>query len=183
MNCFPYKVSLYFTSDRKFKKIEKLMARGLDKVDLQILNHLQKKGRAQRNRLSEIVGLSVPSVSERMRKLEEKGLIQGYHAELNSRAFHFDIAAFVFVEVDGSDNYKNFVEKAGSEPEILECHSISGDGSHILKIRSKNTQSFEELLSTIQSWKGVSKTRSNIVLSSYKETHNIPIEKTIKPRK
>ncbi len=159
------------------------MARGLDEVDLQILNHLQKKGRAQRNRLSEIVGLSVPSVSERMRKLEEKNLIQGYHAELNSREFHFDITAFVFVEVDGSDNYQNFVDKADNEPEILECHSITGDGSHMLKIRSKNTETFEKLLSTIQSWNGVNKTRSNIVLSSYKETHNIPIEKTIKLRK
>ncbi len=159
------------------------MAKGLDKIDLQILNHLQEKGRAQRNVLSEIVGLSVPSVSERMRKLEEKDLIQGYHAELNSRKFNFDIAAFVFVQVDGSDNYKNVVEQAENEPEILECHSITGDGSHILKIRSENTQTFERLLSEIQSWKGVSKTRSNIVLSSYKETHNIPVEKTIKLKK
>lgn len=75
------------------------MARELDNIDLQILNHLQKKGRAQRNKLSEIVGLSVPSVSERMRKLEEKDLIQGYHAELNSRQFNFDIAAFVLLKL------------------------------------------------------------------------------------
>lgn len=156
------------------------MSRGLDKIDLQILKHLQIKGRAQRNKLSEIVGLSVPSVSERMRKLEEKDLIQGYHAELNARKFNFDITAFVFVEVDGSDNYDNMVKKAAEEPEILECHSITGDGSHIFKIRSENTETFEKLLSTIQGWKGVNKTRSNIVLSSYKETHNIPVEKTIK---
>ncbi|HLR76776.1 MAG TPA: Lrp/AsnC family transcriptional regulator [Balneolaceae bacterium] len=155
------------------------MPRGLDKIDLQILQHLQIKGRAQRNKLSEIVGLSVPSVSERMRKLEEKDLIQGYHAELNAKKFNFDITAFVFVEVDGSSNYKNIVEKAREETEILECHSITGNGSHLLKIRSKNTETFEELLSKIQSWEGVKQTRSNIVLSSYKETHNIPVEKTI----
>lgn len=159
------------------------MPRGLDKIDLQILQHLQVKGRAQRNRLSEIVGLSVPSVSERMRKLEEKDLIQGYHAELNARKFNFDITAFVFVEVDGSGNYSDLVKQAESESEILECHSITGDGSHILKIRSENTQTFEKLLSNIQSWNGVSKTRSNIVLSSYKETHNIPVEKTVKLKK
>lgn len=159
------------------------MARKLDKIDLQILNHLQKKGRAQRNKLSEIVGLSVPSVSERMRKLEEKDLIQGYHAELNSREFNFDITAFVFVEVESSKNYKDLVENAEEEPEILECHSITGDGSHILKIRSKNSQTLERLLSSIQEWKGVSKTRSNIVLSTYKETHKIPIERTIELKK
>jgi len=159
------------------------MAQNLDKIDLLILNHLQKKGRAQRNKLAEIVDLSVPSVSERMRKLEEKELIQGYHAELDSKQFNFDITAFVFVEVDGSDNYKSFVENATNESEVLECHSITGDGSHILKIRTENTESFEKLLSEIQSWKGVSKSRSNIVLSSFKETHNIPIDKTIHPKK
>lgn len=159
------------------------MSQKLDKIDLQILNHLQKKGRAQRNKLAEIVHLSVPSVSERMRKLEEQDLIQGYHAELNSKQFKFDITAFVFVEVDGSDNYKTFVKKASEEPEILECHSITGDGSHMLKIRTENTASFEKLLSTIQSWTGVSKSRSNIVLSTFKETHEIPIEKTIHPDK
>lgn len=159
------------------------MSQKLDKIDLQILNHLQKKGRAQRNKLAEIVHLSVPSVSERMRKLEEQDLIQGYHAELNSKQFKFDITAFVFVEVDGSDNYKIFVEKATGESEIMECHSITGDGSHMLKIRTENTASFEKLLSTIQSWNGVSKSRSNIVLSTFKETHEIPIEKTIHPEK
>ncbi len=159
------------------------MARDLDNIDLQILNHLQKNGRAQRNKLSEIVELSVPSVSERMRKLEEKNLIQGYHAELNSKEFNFDITAFVFVEVDSSDNYQNFVDKTQQQPEILECHSMAGDGSHILKIRSENTATFEKLLSTMQSWDEVSKTRSNIVLSSFKETHIIPVEKTIHPKK
>ena len=158
------------------------MAQGLDEIDIQILKHLQKDGRSQRNKLADIVHLSVPSVSERMRKLEEKNLIQGYHAHLDSKRFNFDITAFVFVEVDGSDNYPKFVEKASEEPEVLECHSITGDGSHILKIRTENTASFEKLLSRIQSWDGVSKSRSNVVLSSFKETTELPIEKTIDPK-
>lgn len=158
------------------------MSQGLDEIDIQILKHLQKEGRSQRNQLAEIVHLSVPSVSERMRKLEEKELIQGYHAILDSKRFNFDITAFVFVEVDGSENYPAFIEKAKSESEILECHSITGDGSHILKIRTENTASFEKLLSRIQSWKGVSKSRSNVVLSSFKETTELPIEKTVDPK-
>lgn len=158
------------------------MGQGLDEIDIKILKHLQQDGRAQRNQLAEIVHLSVPSVSERMRKLEEKGLIKGYHAVLDSRQFEFDITAFVFVEVDGSDNYPKFVEKATTEPEILECHSITGDGSHILKIRTKNTEVFEKLLSKIQSWEGVHKTRSNVVLSNFKETRELPIEMTVEPK-
>ncbi|MEP1151385.1 MAG: Lrp/AsnC family transcriptional regulator [Balneola sp.] len=148
----------------------------LDDIDISILNHLQENGRAQRNQIAELVGLSVPSVSERMRKLEERGLITNYNAILSSKDFHFDITAFMFVEVDGSDNYPNFVEQAQQEKEILECHSITGDGSHFLKVRTKNTSSFEQLLSRIQSWSGVSKTRSNLVLSSFKETRSLPIE-------
>ncbi len=102
----------------------------LDDIDIAILNHLQENGRAQRNKIAELVKLSVPSVSERMKKLEERGLIQGYHAILNSKDFNFDITAFLFVQVDGSENYPEFVRKVSNEPEVLECHSITGDGSH-----------------------------------------------------
>lgn len=158
------------------------MAHSLDEIDLKILKHLQQDGRSQRNKLAEIVHLSVPSVSERMRKLEERNLIKGYHAVLDAKLFKFDVTAFVFVEVDGSDNYKKFVDEIIKEPEILECHSITGDGSHILKIRTENTQTFEKLLSKIQSVDGVNKTRSNVVLSSFKETQELPIEKTIDPK-
>lgn len=151
----------------------------MDKIDIAILNHLQKNGRAQRNTIAEIVHLSVPSVSERMRKLEERGLIQSYAALLDSKKFDFDITAFIFVEVDGSKNYPKFVDRVVKEPEVLECHSITGDGSHVLKVRTRNTESFEKFLSNIQSWDGVKRTRSNIVLSSFKETRELPIEKSV----
>ncbi|CAN5303121.1 Lrp/AsnC family transcriptional regulator [soil metagenome] len=159
------------------------MSYQLDETDIKILNHLQKDGRAQRNTIAEIVHLSVPSVSERMRKLEHRGLIAEYNAILDSKKFNFDITAFIFVEVDGSEKYNNFVDLVSQQPEVLECHSITGDGSHILKVRTKNTESFEKLLSLIQSWEGVTRTRSNIVLSSFKETRTLPIERTINVKK
>ena len=155
----------------------------LDETDIKILNHLQKNGRAQRNTIAEIVHLSVPSVSERMRKLEEKGLISDYNAILDAKKFNFDITAFIFVEIDGSDRYRGFVERITQHPEVLECHSITGDGSHILKVRTKNTESLEKFLSLIQSWQGVFRTRSNIVLSSFKETRQLPLEHSQKVKK
>jgi Lrp/AsnC family leucine-responsive transcriptional regulator len=155
------------------------MGHNLDKTDITILQHLQQEGRAQRNKLAEIVHLSVPSVSERMRKLEERNLIEGYRAILNAKEFNFDILAFIFVEVDGSDNYPKFVDNVIEEPEVLECHSITGDGSHILKVRTENTESLEKLLSKLQSWHGVSKTRSNVVLTSFKETRELPLNLTM----
>lgn len=155
------------------------MAHQLDETDVKILNHLQKNGRAQRNTIAEIVHLSVPSVSERMRKLEQRGLISEYNAILDSKKFNFDITAFIFVEVDGSEKYPDFVELVTKHPEVLECHSITGDGSHILKVRTINTESFEKFLSLIQSWDGVARTRSNIVLTSFKETRELPINQSV----
>lgn len=148
----------------------------IDEIDIAILKHLQKHGRAQRNKLAEIVNLSVPSVSERMRKLEERKLISGYHAVLDPQKFGYDIVAFIFVEVDNSSYYTPFVEKMVREPEVLECHSITGDGSHVLKITTRNTVTLEKLLSRIQSLEGVKKTRSNIVLSNFKQTRELPID-------
>lgn len=158
------------------------MSHSLDKIDVAILNHLQNNGRAKRNSIAELVNLSVPSVSERMRKLEEKGLIQGYCALLDAKKFNFDITAFIFVEVDSSNSFQNFVERVVKEPEVLECHSITGDGSHLLKVRTKNTELFERFLSNIQSWTGVKRTKSNIVLTSFKETRTLPIETTVKTK-
>lgn len=155
----------------------------LDETDIKILNHLQKNGRAQRNTIAEIVHLSVPSVSERMRKLEERGLISNYNAILDHKLFNFDITAFIFVEVDSSDKYGSFVDQITEHREVMECHSITGDGSHILKVRTKNTESLEKFLSLIQSWNGVSRTRSNIVLSTFKETRELPIEQAVEPKK
>ncbi len=151
------------------------MAQNLDETDIKILEELQSNGRARRNKIAEIVNLSVPSVSERMKKLEDRKLIEGYYAVLNPRDFDFDITAMIFVEVDNSSYYRGFIESVEKEDEILECHSITGDGSHFLKIRTYNAASLEKLLSKIQAMPGVKKTRSNIVLSTYKETRAIPL--------
>ncbi len=159
------------------------MAHQLDETDIKILNHLQDHGRAQRNTIAEIVHLSVPSVSERMRKLEEKGLISNYNAILDARQFNFDITAFIFVEVDSSERYQSFVEHVTNHPEVLECHSITGGGSHMLKVRTRNTESLEKFLSLVQTWDGVTRTRSNIVLSTFKETRKLPIEQNVEIKK
>ena len=145
----------------------------IDEIDVQILTLLQAHGRMKRNRIAEDVGLSVPSISERMRKLEERGVISGYHAVVDAKRLHFDIAAFIRVTVDGSERYAGFVEQATGLVEIQEVHSITGEGTHILKVRTRNTSSLEALLSRIQSWDGVQSTSTSIVLSTFKETRAI----------
>lgn len=141
----------------------------IDLIDVQILDILQKDGRIQRNRIAEKVGLTIPAVSERMRKLESKGIIDGYHAKVNHSAIGKDVTAFVFVITSPSKKYDEFIRQVRNENDIIECHSITGEGSHLLKIQTDNTSTLEKLLSEVQSWPGVLQTRTYIVLSTYKE--------------
>ncbi|MBU1099049.1 MAG: Lrp/AsnC family transcriptional regulator [Bacteroidetes bacterium] len=147
----------------------------LDSTDLQILNILQDKGRIKRNVIAEAVGLSLPSLSERMKKLEEHGVIEGYYAKLDKKRFNYDLMCLIMVVMDSSKNYPKLTEHVNDTPEILECYSILGEGSHMLKALVKDTKSLELLLSKIQSWPGVTRTITNFVLSTIKETTKINI--------
>jgi len=150
----------------------------IDDVDVRLLEILQRQGRTKRSDMAASVGLSLPAVSERLRKLEERGYITGYHAVVDPRMFRKDICAFVSVTVDSSRHYQQFLEHAHAADEIAECHAITGEGSHLLKVRTENTASLERLLARIQSWAGVSSTRTHLVLSTSKETTHIRIEPT-----
>jgi Lrp/AsnC family leucine-responsive transcriptional regulator len=147
----------------------------LDDTDIKILEILQKEGRTKRNVLAEKVGLSLPAASERLKKLEESGIITGYFARLNHHLLGKDITAFIITTVDSSRHFASFVEHANATPDILECHAITGDGTHIVKIRTENTAGLEKLLAKIQSWQGVTKTTTSIALSTSKETAQIRI--------
>jgi Lrp/AsnC family leucine-responsive transcriptional regulator len=147
----------------------------MDDIDVKILDILQKNGRTRRNDLAERVSLSLPSVSERLRKLEESEIITGYFAKLDHKKLGRDITAFIIVTVDSSRHFSAFVEHAHSVDEILECHAITGDGTHLLKIRTDNTGSLEKLLAKIQSWQGVVKTTTSMALSTAKETFRIKV--------
>jgi Lrp/AsnC family leucine-responsive transcriptional regulator len=147
----------------------------LDNLDVQILRTLQQKGRTKRNELAEQVGLSVPSVSDRLKKLEENGIIEGYYTKVNRQVFGFDILAFILVVMDSSKHYKDLIKHVEKHPNILECYSVLGEGSHLLKVAVKNTESLEKLLSEIQTWLGVNSTKTTYVLSTIKETTAINI--------
>lgn len=147
----------------------------VDAVDIKILKLLQANGRTKRNELAEAVNLSIPSVSERLNKLEEKGIIEGYYAKVNKKAFGFDIMAYIHVMMDSSKHYSTFITKVEKMPSILECHSVLGEGSHLVKVIVKNTEALEKLLGEIQSWPGISATKTMFVLSTIKETTALDI--------
>ena len=148
----------------------------VDTLDIKILDILQNNGRTKRNQIAEEVGLSIPSVSERLKKLEDNGIIEGYFARLNKKSFGYDIMAYILVMMESSKHYKSLLHKVENIPVILECHSVLGEGSHLLKAVTKNTESLEKLLGEIQSWPGVMATKTTFVLSTVKETTVLDIK-------
>jgi Lrp/AsnC family leucine-responsive transcriptional regulator len=149
----------------------------LDEIDLKILNMLQDDGRTKRNVLAEAVGLSLPSLSERLNKLEEKKIISGYFTKLDLKVFGLDLMVFITIHTDSSKHYESFSENVRNTEEILECYAVLGEGSHVMKALVKDSESLEKLLSKIQSWKGVKRTHSRFILSTIKETTKINVTK------
>ena len=142
----------------------------LDDIDLRLLEMLQEHGRVSQHDLAVAVGLSSPAVGERVRKLEERGIIRGFTAVLDPKLLGRDVTAFIAVGIAGSQYYPEFRQRVARHPEVLECHSITGQGSHLLKIRTESTSTLEALLAEIQSWAGVQWTTTSLVLSTIKET-------------
>lgn len=147
----------------------------MDQVDLRLLELLQQNGRISQQDLAKAVGLSAPAVGERLRKLEERRVIQQYTAVLNPAQLGLDILAFVSVGIQGSRHFADFRKRVRATDEILECHSVTGEGSHLLKIRVADTAALESLLAEIQGWPGVHRTSTSIVLSTLRESSSLPL--------
>ncbi|MGO9481227.1 MAG: Lrp/AsnC family transcriptional regulator [Candidatus Kryptoniota bacterium] len=142
----------------------------LDPIDHRLLEILQKNARTKLNEMAQQLGLTIPTISERIQKLEDRGIIKGYTAILDAKRLGKDITAFITVAIDSSKHYQMFMERARETEEILECHSVTGEGSHLIKVRAENTNTLEKLLSRIQSWPGVLSTKTSVVLSTIKES-------------
>ena len=148
----------------------------IDHIDLHLLSLLQEHGRASQQELAHAVGLSGPAVGDRLRKLEEAEVIRHFSVVLDPKKLGRDVTAFMAVGINGSQHYPGFLERVAGHPEVLECHSVTGQGSHLLKVRTESTSSLERLLAEIQAWPGVQWTQTSIVLSTIKETSRLELE-------
>lgn len=146
-----------------------------DRVDVQLLALLQENGRVSQHEMARAVGLSAPAVAERLRKLEERGVIRHYTAVLDPGKLGHDITAFISVGISGSRFYPQFRARVEESPEVQECHSVTGRGSHLLKVRVENTAALEHLLAEIQAWPGVQWTTTSLVLSTVKESTGVAL--------
>lgn len=147
----------------------------MKELDRHICSLLQQNARLSLSEIADQVGASVPTVSDRVRRLEADGIIREYTTLLRAVDFGYDVAAFIFVDMDSSTNYDGFRRQCRARKEIQECHAVTGTASHLLKVRVRTTGELEQLLSAIQQWKGVSRTLTNVVLSTHKESPSITI--------
>ena len=148
-----------------------------DDADRKILEMLQANGRTPYAELGKAVGLAVSSVNERVRKLHERGVIEGVHSVLSPAALRLDLLAFIFVGWTDPATEEPFLVRAASEPSILECHHVTGQWNALLKIRTRTPRDLEIFLGgLVKSIPGVQRTETLIVMSSAKETFHLPVE-------
>lgn len=147
----------------------------MDAVDAEILELLQRDARRTQQDIAQRVRLSQPAVAERIRKLEERGIITGYAAKVDPLKLGKDITAFVGVGISHPKYFDGFARKLEELPEILEAHRVAGRDSYVLKIRTENTRTLDELLvRVIRTIPGVTRTETTVVLASVKEDTFIP---------
>lgn len=136
----------------------------LDDIGWQILVALQEDARLSFSELGRRVGLSAPAVAERVRRLEEAGIIVGYHAELSAGKVGLPLCAFIRMSVFGEAKYGGgMIHLVQQTPEVLECHRVTGGDSYILKVAVSSVEHLEELIDRLTSY---GQPTTSIVLSS-----------------
>jgi Lrp/AsnC family leucine-responsive transcriptional regulator len=154
------------------------MANGtLDAIDRKILALLQDDAKIPQAKVAKAVGLTAPSINERIRKLERGGYIRAYVALLDEKKLGQDVTAFVEVFIEQPRFETGFIEAVSGLDEVLECHHITGEFSLLLKVRVADMAAFRKLLiEKLNTVRGVRQTRTLVVLATAKEQHRIKIE-------
>jgi Lrp/AsnC family leucine-responsive transcriptional regulator len=150
--------------------------RTIDDTDLQILQILQANARETQADIARAVGLAPSAVLERLRKLESKGVIRGYSADVEPRSVDRGMLAFVAVRSEEAPGDDNVARELARCPDVLEVHHVAGDDCYLLKVRARDAEQLGVLLRTrIGRVPGVRSTRTTIVLETVKETHRLTI--------
>ena len=149
-----------------------------DKIDRKILEILQKSAKITNAQLSKDIGLSPAPTLERVKKLENLGVINSYHAKIDISKIGLGVTTFVLVTLIGHnrENIDKFIEEINHIDEVIECHHITGAGDFILKIISRDIPAYQKLmLEKVSNIKVVDNMQSMVVLSTFKDSKVMPI--------
>ena len=146
----------------------------MDEIDSRILDALKENGRATASEISKKVSLSIPAVAERIRKLEQSGIIQQYTVRLDQKAQGYSLMAFILVNLDCSEHTDQFRAQIVRERNVLECHHIAGPNDYLLKVLVADTDELEHFIShVLKKMKGVISSNTFIRMSTLKEEMNL----------
>lgn len=146
----------------------------MDEIDSRILDALKENGRATASEISKKVSLSIPAVAERIRKLEQSGIIQQYTVRLDQKAQGYSLMAFILVNLDCSEHTDQFRAQIVRERNVLECHHIAGPNDYLLKVLVADTDELEHFIShVLKKMKGVVSSNTFIRMSTLKEEINL----------
>ena len=149
----------------------------LDAIDRNILRILQTSGRTSNVDLAAQVHLSAPQCFRRVRALEERGVIRGYQAQVTPQSLGLGVTAFVSMNIDGEafGRVREIEASVRDFPEILECHTVSGDYDYLLKVVARDLKSLSQFLTDrLMQIKGVADVRSMICLEEIKPPSALP---------
>jgi Lrp/AsnC family leucine-responsive transcriptional regulator len=150
----------------------------LDQIDKHILEILQANAKITNSQLATEIGLSPAPTLERVRKLENGGLIKSYHAEIDVKQMGLGTGVFVLISLSAhkKSQIMSFVDKINKIPEVIECHHITGSGDFLLKILTKDISSYQQLiLNTLADIDEIGNMQSMMILSTFKESKVMPI--------
>ncbi len=150
----------------------------LDSIDRKLLAELQAEGRVTNVDLARRVGLTAPPCLRRVRALEEEGVIRGYHADLNASKLGFAITVFAMVSLrsQAEEDLRAFEEHINLLPEVRECHMLNGEIDFILKIVSRDLQSFQEFLtSKLTPAPNVASVKTSLTIRTAKHEPGVPL--------
>ena len=134
------------------------------------------RGRVTWSELAATLELSPPATADRVRRLEERGVVQGYSALVNPEAVGCGLTAFIAVTLERPEHRDSFLQRILELPEIQECHHVAGDDDYLLKVRCRSTRDLEQIIrERIKSLQGIVRIRTTIVLSTAKETPALPL--------
>ena len=151
----------------------------LDALDRKILDVLQADGRASNVELSARVHLSAPQCFRRVRSLEERGVIRGYRAEVQPEALGLGVTAYVSLNIDGGQfgRVREIEACIRAFPQILECHTVSGDCDYLLKVVARDLKSLSQFLTDrLMQVPGVDDVRSMICMEEVKPRSPLPVD-------
>ncbi len=137
-----------------------------DATDRRILSILQEDGRASHAFIAKQVGLSAPAVGERIRKLEQAGVIRGYRAVLDHHALDLDVSAYVWISPQPRKPAGSLVKRLAELPEVEQLHSVAGAYSYLLLVRVRTTGELDAFLDRLVMLEGVERTETTMVLST-----------------